>query len=315
MLGSPAPTPADAVVGGADGTTAKPAEPPVDGTTPLRTRTAAQPPASGASLPARGLAPPSAAMRGSPPPVQSSDVLSAPLRAPTGASSPSGTASLPTEGVGPPASVDARSAPAGSPTLVAPLSAPLEHPPSLSHGPAPWRIEVVRIEVLVGPVWRVRTTELMSLASVEFGRLQGFSGTVQGGIIVAPDRAVVAVTDFPIGAGFVFRHRFGQRSLHGSVGLTAGLLVHRAATDRGLVHRVDPDFQLPLRFAWTAGEVGFSFALLQGFSTRARTYARRGTEVWHRIPYRIGLAVGIHFDIGVGRTSSRRSNRQPKGLP
>ncbi|HEY0138880.1 MAG TPA: hypothetical protein VGB85_32565, partial [Nannocystis sp.] len=91
--------------------------------------------------------------------------------------------------------------------------------------------------------------------------------------------------------------------------------VHRAATDRGLIHRVDPDFQVPVRLTWTVGKLGFSFALLQGFSTRTRTYARRGTEVWHRIPYRIGFAVGIHFDVGVGRTRSRRSNREPKGLP
>ena len=155
----------------------------------------------------------------------------------------------------------------------------------------------------------------MALASVEFGKQRGFSGMVQGGVIVAPDRGVVAVLDFPIGAGFVFRHRFGQRSLYGSAGLTAGLLVHRAATERGLIHRVDPDFQIPLRLAWSVGKLGFSFALLQGLSTRSRTYERRGTDVWHRIPYRIGFAIGIHFDIGVGRTRSRRANREPKGLP
>ena len=300
-LGSPASTPAD-------GVTPEPAELPVDGAAPPRTGTAAQP-GSGAWLPARGFAP---ATRRSSPPARSSDAMSAPPRACAGAAPAWGAASQPTGGVAPPGSADARSDPAGPPTGVAAgehASSPIE-----ARDPSR-RIEVIRLEVVVGLVWRIRTTELMSLASVEFGRLRGFSGTVQGGIIVAPDRAFVVVADFPIGAGFVFRHRLGKRSLYGSVGLTAGVLVHRAVTDLGLVHRVDPDLQVPLRFAWTIGQIGLSVALLQGFSTRTRTYVRRGTEVWRRIPYRIGLAVGVHFDIGVGRTRSRRSNREPKGLP
>lgn len=289
-LGSPAAT-ADAVVGGAAGTTAQPAEIPVDGATPLAAGSEARPPASAASLPVDGLAPLSA--------TPSSDAVSAPPSIGTWTPSPSGPVSLPTDGLAPLARGDAR-------------NASFEPSPGPERRASRWA-ELVRIELLVGPVWRIRTAEMMSLASVEVGRQRGFSGTVQGGIIVAPDRRVVAVADFPIGAGFVFRHRFGQRSLHGSVGVTAGLLVHRAATDLGVIHRVDPDLQLPLRFTWTAGKVGLSVALLQGLSTRVRTYARRGTEVWHRIPYRIGFAVGIHFDVGVGRTRSRRSNTEPKG--
>jgi hypothetical protein len=287
-LGSPASTPADAV-GGATGEPA--------GTPPPGTGAAAQPPGSPAP---------------SSPPSHWSDGVAAPLDTLRGTASASGPGSLPIDGADPLGSGSARVDRGGPSTIVTPLghrSSPTEE------RRAPRRIELVRIEVLVGPVWRVRTGELMALAGLEFGRLRGFSGAVQGGIIVAPDREIVAVSDFPIGAGFVYRHRFGRSSLYGSAGLTAGLLVHRAATDRGLVHRVDPDFQVPLRLAWTVGEVGFSFALLQGFSTRVRTYVRRGTEVWHRIPYRIGFAVGIHFDVGVGRSRSRRSDRASRGLP
>lgn len=175
--------------------------------------------------------------------------------------------------------------------------------------PDPRTLRAVRLEVLVGALWRSRATEALVQASVEFGRLQGFSGIVHGGVFVSPDREFVAVNDFPLGAGFVARRRFGSRPLYGSVGLTAGLLVHRASTDLGVIHRVDPDFQLPLRFAWTAGQVGLSVALLQGFSVRARSYSRRGVDVWERIPYRIGFAVGLHFDVGVGPAKPRRSAR------
>ncbi|MBA3545936.1 MAG: hypothetical protein H0T76_05610 [Nannocystis sp.] len=174
---------------------------------------------------------------------------------------------------------------------------------------------MVRLELLVGPVWRIRTAEALILASVEVGRLQGFSGTFHAGVFVAPDRNFVGVNDFPIGGGFVARRRLGKGSLFGSVGLTAGILVHRAATDLGIIHRVDPDFQLPLRFGWTAGQVGLSLALLQGFSVRTRTYSSRGVEVWERIPYRVGFAVGLHFDVGVGPAKPRRSARDRRGMP
>lgn len=169
----------------------------------------------------------------------------------------------------------------------------------------PRKLYVVRIEVLVGPVWRIRPGELMSVVGIEAGRVQGFSGAFHAGLLVAPDRDVVDVIDAPIGAGFVYRHRLGNSQLNASAGLSAGLLVHRAGTDRGVIHRVDPDFQLPLRLAWTVGEVGFSFVVLQGFNFRSRTYDRRGAEVWHRIPYRVGFAVGIHFDIGFARKQRR----------
>ncbi len=188
------------------------------------------------------------------------------------------------------------------------LAAPFGTGPTLTPETLdPRKQPAYRLEILVGPVWRIRTPEVLALANFEAGRLQGFSGTFHVGVIVAPDRDSVSVLDFPIGAGFVARRHLGRRSLHGSVGLTAGILVHRALTERGVIHRVDPDFQLPIKFAWTVGPVGLSIALLQGFSVRPRTYSRRGIELWHRIPYRIGFAVGIHFAIGEGREKPRRS--------
>lgn len=190
------------------------------------------------------------------------------------------------------------------------LAAPLGTGPTLTPEQLdPRKLMAYRLELLVGPVWRIRTPEVLALANFEAGRLQGFSGSLHVGVIVAPDRDSVSVLDFPIGAGFVARRHLGRRSLHGSVGLTAGILVHRALTERGVIRRVDPDFQLPLKFAWTVGPVGLSIALVQGFSVRPRTYSRRGIELWHRIPYRVGFAVGIHFAIGEGREKPRRSAR------
>lgn len=177
--------------------------------------------------------------------------------------------------------------------------------------PDPRTLRAVRIELLVGTVWRSRTTEPLILASVEAGRLQGLSGAFHLGVIVAPDRDTIAATDIPIGGGFVARRRFGERPIYGSVGVSAGLLIHHASTDLGVVRRVDPDLQVPLRFAWTPGRVGLSLALVQGYSFRSRTYERRGIEVWSRIPYRIGLTLGLHFDVGVrpakpARAATRR---------
>lgn len=193
-------------------------------------------------------------------------------------------------------------------TRHSPVVTPLGPGPTLTPEKLdPRKLRAYRIDLLVGPVWRIRPPEVLALANFEAGRLQGFSGTFHTGIIVAPDRDAVSVLDFPIGAGFVYRRRFGERPLYGSVGLTAGILVHRALTERGVIHRVDPDFQLPLKFAWTVGSVGLSVALLQGFSVRPRTYSRRGIELWHRIPYRIGFAIGIHFAIGDRRAKPRRS--------
>jgi hypothetical protein len=196
------------------------------------------------------------------------------------------------------------------------IAVPFKPGPSLTPPPPdPRKQRIVRLELLVGPVWRIKQAEAVVMVGLEYGRLHGFSGTLHGGMFVAPDRDFVGVNDFPIGGGFNYRHRFGQRSLYGSVGVTAGILVHRASTDIGIVHRVDPDFQVPLRFGWTVGPVGLSVALLQGFSVRTRSYTRRGNTVWERIPYRIGFAVGLHFDIGVGRAKPRPSAPRRRETP
>lgn len=287
---------------------------PPGGAAPLRAPIQSPPPArASAWLPGTGVAPLSkgATVRAQAPPSALPAGGAAPLRAPVsgGHAAP---APLPAHGVTPldvhPAATGRRAevsdpwATGRAPTIAAPFGSG----PSLApERPDPRTLRVVRIELLAGPVWRIKTTETLVLASVEAGRLHGFSGTFHVGMFVAPDRGFVAANDFPIGGGFVARRRLGERSLFASVGLSAGILVHRAATDLGVVHRVDPDFQLPLRFGWTAGRVGFSVALLQGFSVRTRTYSRRGIEVWKRIPYRIGIAVGLHFDIGAGQAKPR----------
>lgn len=338
VLGS-APA-SDRAAAPADEATSEPAELPADLDAPLHGRPAAP---GSAHLPAHGVAPLSDSARARSPALASSvpEGGAAPLRANI-SERESATGWLPGFGVAPlnmrlgapGGGADPRaSVPAG--TIVAPFgrgpsrvpgrpdsraSAPIGSPasgePSLTPDlPDPRALRVVRLELLVGPVWRIRTAETLLLASLEVGRLQGFSGTFHAGMFVAPDREFVGVNDFPIGAGFVARRRLGQRSLFGSVGLTAGILVHRAATDLGVIHRVDPDFQLPLRFGWTAGRVGLSVALLQGFSVRTRSYSRRGVEVWERIPYRIGFAVGLHFDAGVGPAKPRRSAHYRRQMP
>jgi hypothetical protein len=196
------------------------------------------------------------------------------------------------------------------------IAVPFKPGPSLTPPPPdPRKQRIVRLELLVGPMWRIKTAEAVVMLGLEAGRLHGFSGTFHAGMFVAPDRDFVGVNDFPIGGGFLYRHRFGQRSLYGSVGATAGILVHRASTDLGIIHRVDPDFQVPLKFTWTVGKVGLSVALLQGFSVRTRSYSRRGNKVWERIPYRIGFAVGLHFDIGVGRAKPRPSAPRRRETP
>ena len=175
---------------------------------------------------------------------------------------------------------------------------------------------MVRLEILLGMNWRLRPTEPTVLASIEYGRLEGFSGSIHGGIIVAPDRRAIAAEDFPTGAGFTYRRRLTKkRNLFGSVGASAGLLVHRASTDNGVVHRVDPDLMIPLRFMWSTGPLGLTVALVQGYSFRTRTYERRGIEVWSRIPYRIGITFGLHFDFGVGSARKRRADRRRSPPP
>ena len=127
-----------------------------------------------------------------------------------------------------------------------------------------------------------------------------------------PDRDFVQALDFPIGVGAVARGRLRKRPLYGSIGLSAGVLVHRAKTEAGLIHRVDPDFRLPIRFAWTGATAGLSVAIIQGWSVRSRSYERRGAAIWSRTPYRIAFVLGLHFDLMAGRAKTRSSSGRRK---
>ena len=141
--------------------------------------------------------------------------------------------------------------------------------------------------------------------------MQGVSGSFHTSIIIAPDRDFVRAIDLPIGFGAVLRGRLRKRPIYGSVGLSAGILVHRAQTVDQLIHRVDPDLRLPIRFAWTVARVGFTLALVQGYSFRNRSYVRRGLPVWERSAYRIGLDLGLHFDVVTG-PAKRGKRKKPR---
>jgi hypothetical protein len=167
---------------------------------------------------------------------------------------------------------------------------------------------MTRVDVLVGPVWRIQRVDTMLATSLEVGQMHGFAGTFHTEVIISgPQRPTVRAVDVPIGFGAVARGRLRNRPLYGSVGLSAGILVHRAATDDDVIHRVDPDFRLPIRFAWTiTRRVGLSLAVVQGYSVRNRTYEQRGGEVWARHAYRVALLIGLHWDQIVGRVKARR---------
>lgn len=212
------------------------------------------------------------------------------------------------------------SAPAEVPLEVVPGAEGTAHAPQdavavpLGEGPPevvepevdPRTTSMVRVDAMVGPVFRVRHLDAMVTTSIEYGRTHGFSGALHTTIIVVPDRDVVRVLDVPIGVGALWRGRLRKRPLYGSVGLSAGVLVHRAVIDGDVTHRVDPDFRVPIRAAWTFGKVGASLAIVQGYSVRNRTYERRGFPVWERHAYRIGLVLGLHLDLPTGRARKRR---------
>ena len=194
--------------------------------------------------------------------------------------------------------------------------APLHRPPSseaaepevampLGEGPKvepersldPKKSLMVRADVMLGPVWRIRPVDTMLSTSVEVGQMHGFSGSFHTAMIVVSDRDSLQAFDVPIGVGALYRGRLKNRALYGSVGLSLGVLVHRAKFDGELIHRVDPDIVLPIRGAWTIGKIGISLALVQGYSVRNRSYEQRGTTIWERHAYRIGLMLGMHLDI------------------
>ncbi len=192
----------------------------------------------------------------------------------------------------------------------APIAAPFGIPEQRVERPLdPKATTIARLDLMLGPVWRTRPLDGLFQTSVEVGRMHGFSGSFHTGFILAGDRDSVKALDVPIGVGAVARGRLRRRPGFASIGLTAGLLVHRAKIiDAGVIHRVDPDFRLPIRFAWTFATAGVSVALEQGYSVRNRSYERRGAEVWARHAYRIGLTVGLHLDFVV-RPARGRSPR------
>jgi hypothetical protein len=195
------------------------------------------------------------------------------------------------------------------------LAAPPSYDPSLEAAPIdPKAVRLVRLDLLFGPMWRIHRVDTMISTSAELGPMHGFSAAFHTAFIIDTQREVVRAIDVPLGFGVIARGRVRNRPLYGSVGLTAGILVHRAKTERGVIHRVDPDFRLPIRLAWTIATVGLSLVIEQGYSVRNRNYERRGVEVWERHAYRIGFAIGLHSDIVAGRAKRfrprhRRSRR------
>src|SRR5690606_40865263 len=182
------------------------------------------------------------------------------------------------------------------------FSSPFAQKRLLGDRPVPPSLHrMVRFDFLSGPIWRLRQVDALLSTSVEVGHMRGLSLAFQYAILVSPNRAVLRTVEMPLGAGVVLRGTLQRLRLYGSIGLTAGVLLHRAADDRVVIRRVDPAFQLPIRFAWTIAGAGLSLSLIQGYSVRRRSYERRGVEVWARNAYRIGFALGIHFDVSAGR--------------
>lgn len=233
-----------------------------------------------------------------------------------GASAPSAPAStIPVDAAEPldrPVSSDASPASSSIPiTGTRPLP---QVPERIEPPPDPKSTRMVRQDVMLGPVWRVRPVDTMVTTGATLGHEHGLSGTVHAGMILASDRRQVQAFDFPFGVGAVYRARLGHRSVYGSVGLTAGLLVHRARTVLGVTHRVDPDLRLPLRFDWTiSAATGLSLAFVPGYSVRERSYLRRGAPVWSRSAVRLGLVIGLHWDIVQRRARPRRQVDRRRG--
>jgi len=239
---------------------------------------------------------------GSPP----SDLLpdgESPLEGPRPAHSTAPASPMPADGVDP---LD-HMKPTATPTLALPLGMgpQLERPPPLD----PKATSLVRVDAMVGSVWRIREADPIIATSVEWGRMHGFSAAFHTEMMVVTDRDFVRALDFPVGVGAIARGRLRNRPLYGSVGLSAGVLVHRAGRDEGVIRRLDPDFRIPIRLAWTVGRIGASLAFVAGYSVRNRIYERRGSPVLERRAIRVGLVLGLHWDIKVRSVVTRRRDR------
>jgi hypothetical protein len=191
------------------------------------------------------------------------------------------------------------------------LPPPKEAESKPARGPVARDAHVVRVSLAFGPAWRIREVDPLLTAGVEYGRAHGFSGVFHASLIPRERRrasAVPAVTEATMGVGAVARGRL-KRPLDGSIGLTAGIRIHRAATDIGVMHRVDPDFTLPIQGAWTIRGIGLHVAVVPGYSVRARAYESRGEVVWRRSAFRVGLLFGLHWDVIVHRDAAEGSGR------
>ena len=219
-----------------------------------------------------------------------------------------GATTKPAEGARP---LDGPHPPAGDPPASLPADAtPFGVPPGPAPPPDPRTTLLLRVDALVGPVWRIRPLDTMVATDVEFGREQGLSGSFSTSLLVVTDRAFVQSLDAPIGVGALWRSKWPGRPLYASAGLSVGMLIHRAKIDGNVTHRVDPDFRLPLGLSWTIAGAGATLALVPGYSVRTRTYERRGSPVLQRDAVRIGLVLGLHWDFNVGRAESRRLFRR-----
>ena len=217
-------------------------------------------------------------------------------------------------------SADARTPDTGV-TPLEPDEATPPPPPEVRGLPDRKTTWMVRWHFMFGPQWRIRDVDPVLATGVEYGKMHGLSGAAHL-TFVPPRRAQlfeddpeVAVTEGSLGVGLVLRGRTRNRQLYGSIGLLAGMRVHRAKTEDGLVHRLDPDLTLPIQGAWTIKTVGLSVALVQGYSFRSREYESRGEILWSRPAYRVGLLLGLHVDvptrgISVDRKVSRGHNRR-----
>lgn len=215
------------------------------------------------------------------------------------------THGLPDDGAAPFVDVPSKADSPGKLEVRRPFGAPAK-----KKRPLPPREAIMtRVDLMTGPIWRTRPVDASIAMSVESGQAHGFSGAFSLGVMPATDRGVVDAVDVPMGVGAIARGRLRRRPMYASVGLMVGMLIHHARTaDAGVVRRVDPDFRLPIRFAWTIASVGLSVAIEQGFSVRDRSYARRGAIVWARDAYRVGLSIGLHWDI-VHKSAKARPRR------
>ncbi len=169
---------------------------------------------------------------------------------------------------------------------------------------------IVRVSLRFGPMFRVRPIDALLSADATYGRVHGFSGLFHAGFV--PPRSKdfvterVAVTEGSLGAGALLRGRHATKDLSASVGLTAGIRIHRAHFDDQTLHRVDPDLRLPLVGSWTIRKIGLNLALVQGYSFRTREYETRGNAAWRRNAYRIAVLLGLHLDLLTRRRDRKR---------